>query len=79
MLEVVENIMNDILKGTINIPVDMLQNKLDELGDAKIIVTACYKGGGRSTKAAQLLKENGKMPIGFVAVLSGGLKINDNP
>lgn len=47
------------IEGALNIPVEILQNKLDELGDAKLIITACGKGGGRSANAAQLLTKNG--------------------
>lgn len=47
------------IEGALNIPLDMLQNNLDELKKTGLIITACGSGGGRSTKAAQLLTENG--------------------
>lgn len=47
------------IEGALNIPLDMLQNNLDELKKTELIITACGSGGGRSTTAAQLLTEKG--------------------
>jgi MFS family permease len=44
--------------GSINIPIDVLQDNISKLPN-QIIVTVCAKGGGRSLKAANLLRENG--------------------
>jgi len=44
--------------GAINIPVDQLPNELDRLR-AGAVITVCGKGGGRSTTAAQLLRDRG--------------------
>lgn len=48
------------IEGTINIPIETIETQLDKLKGTELIITACDKGGRRSTKAAQLLKENGK-------------------
>ncbi len=47
------------IEGALNISVDKLQGKLEELKKTELIITACGNGGGRSTKAAQLLTERG--------------------
>ena len=43
------------IEGALNIPIDMLQSKADELKGIELIITACGNGGGRSAKAVQLL------------------------
>ncbi len=47
------------IEGALNISVDKLQGKLENLKKTELIITACGNGGGRSTKAAQLLTEKG--------------------
>lgn len=47
------------IEGAINIQVDVLHNKLDEFGGARLIITACGKGGSRSKKGAEILIDNG--------------------
>jgi rhodanese-related sulfurtransferase len=48
------------IPGSINIPVDALHNHMSELGPYGVIVTVCAKGGGRSLRAAKILRENGR-------------------
>jgi rhodanese-related sulfurtransferase len=48
------------IPGSINIPVDELQEHIRELAHDRFIVTVCGKGGGRSLQAANLLRENGR-------------------
>jgi rhodanese-related sulfurtransferase len=57
------------LEGVVHIPVDELEGRLDELSKDKPIIAYC-KSGGRSSKAAGLLIENG-----FTQVynMSGGI------
>ena len=43
----------------INIPLNELGNRLNELPKNNIIVTACGKGGGRSAQGAALLRQMG--------------------
>ncbi len=47
------------IEGAWNVTIDQLPEKLNELKTADLVVTVCGKGGGRSAKAAQLLKEKG--------------------
>ncbi len=47
------------IPGSINIPVDVLQEHIRELAQDRFIITVCGKGGGRSLQAANLLRENG--------------------
>lgn len=42
--------------GTVNIPVDTLPTGLQQVDRAKQIVTVCWKGGGRSATAAEMLR-----------------------
>jgi rhodanese-related sulfurtransferase len=55
--------------GAINIPIDALDARADELRRDALVVTVCGKGGGRSDRAAQVLRD-----LGFPAVrpLCGG-------
>ncbi|WP_347341869.1 rhodanese-like domain-containing protein [Microvenator marinus] len=47
------------IEGAINIPVDQLQERIMEVQYHGLVVTACGKGGGRSERAAQLLRDAG--------------------
>jgi len=57
--------------GAINIPIDALPDAFDRLRAAPGVVTVCASGGGRSERAAQLLRENG---LGPVWSLCGGVR-----
>ena len=46
--------------GAVNIPVDELANRHNEVQPDKVIVTYCGKGAGRSERAAKILLEKGK-------------------
>ncbi len=46
--------------GAVNIPVDDLANRHNEVQSDKVIVTYCGKGASRSERAAKLLIEKGK-------------------
>jgi sulfur dioxygenase len=46
--------------GAVNIPVDELANRHNEVQSDKVIVTYCGKGAGRSERAAKILLEHGK-------------------
>jgi MFS family permease len=48
------------IPGSINIPVDALHDHISELVPDRIIITVCAMGGGRSLKAANLLRKNGR-------------------
>jgi len=50
---------NGHIDGSRNIPINVLEAHIDELRTDKIVVTVCAKGGGRSEKAAGLLKSHG--------------------
>jgi len=54
------------VEGAINIPLDRLQSRLDELKKKEHIVVFC-RSGNRSGKALKILNENG-----FQNVLNGG-------
>jgi rhodanese-related sulfurtransferase len=47
------------IEGSINIPVDKLRERIMEIKHHGLVVTACGKGGGRSDRAAQLLRDAG--------------------
>jgi len=47
------------VEGAINIPVDKLRERIMEIKHRGLVVTACGKGGGRSDRAAQLLRDAG--------------------
>lgn len=49
--------------GAVNIPVDDLLQRHQEITNQKLIVTYCGKGGGRSERAAQILNENGRQAL----------------
>ena len=55
-----EEYLEQHVVGALNISFDDLLERLNELKRADLFVTVCGKGGGRSTKAAHLLNENGK-------------------
>ena len=48
--------------GAVNIPIDELKSRLSELQGKQHIVVFC-KSGGRSTKAENLLKEDGILNV----------------
>jgi len=54
------------IKGSINIPVDVLRNNLSKLNREKPIITCCASGM-RSASAKSILKSNG-----FTEVYNGG-------
>lgn len=47
------------IPGAINIPLDDLEQLVSALDPNALFVTACGKGGGRSAKGAELLRESG--------------------
>lgn len=44
------------IPNSIHIPIDELENRINELPKDKVYITACGKGGGRSIKASEILK-----------------------
>jgi rhodanese-related sulfurtransferase len=54
------------IKGSLNIPVDVLRNNLSKLNKEKPIITCCASGM-RSASAKSILKSNG-----FTEVYNGG-------
>lgn len=54
------------IKGSINIPLDQLTNKIGQLKKDKVIITVCASGM-RSSSAKSILKSNG-----FTDVHNGG-------
>ncbi|MFN4813155.1 MAG: rhodanese-like domain-containing protein [Bacteroidota bacterium] len=54
------------IKGSINIPVDVLRNNIAKLDKSKPIITCCASGM-RSSSAKHMLKSNG-----FTEVYNGG-------
>lgn len=46
------------IKNSVHIPIDELGDRLSELPNADVYVTACGKGGGRSIEGAEILKKN---------------------
>jgi rhodanese-related sulfurtransferase len=57
------------IEGARNIPLDALASRAAELPRDALVVTVCGKGGGRSDRAAQVLRD-----LGFTTVrtLCGG-------
>jgi rhodanese-related sulfurtransferase len=47
------------IPGAINIPLDELESRSNELSKQSSIITACGKGGGRSAAAAEKFKQSG--------------------
>ncbi len=47
------------IPGAINIPLAELESRSNELYKQSLIITACSKGGGRSSQAAELLNQLG--------------------
>jgi len=47
------------IQGAMNIPLEMLENYVNQLKESDLIITACGEGGGRSAKAAHLLTLKG--------------------
>lgn len=58
------------IKGSVNIPVDQLKNKMSALKKDKVIITCCASGM-RSSAAKGMLKANG-----FAEVHNGGSWVN---
>ncbi len=54
------------IKGSVNIPLDQLPNRLSQLKKDKVIITCCASGM-RSSSARHILKSNG-----FEQVYNGG-------
>lgn len=54
------------LKGSLNIPLDVLQNNLSVIKKEKVVITCCASGV-RSSAAKRILKSNG-----FTEVYNGG-------
>jgi phage shock protein E len=55
------------IKGSINIPVDMLSSSLGRFKDKEVPIITCCASGSRSAMAKNILKSRG-----FVAVFNGG-------
>lgn len=47
------------IPGAQHIPLDQLENSLSELDKSNYYITICGKGGGRSEKGAEILREAG--------------------
>ena len=47
-----------MIAGSVNIPIDQLEERLAEVPKDKAVVTYCMRGG-RASRAAKLLRENG--------------------
>lgn len=47
------------IPAAINIPLDELESRSNELSKQAIIITTCGKGGGRSAQAVELLQQMG--------------------
>jgi len=54
------------IKGSINIPLDMLPNNISKINREKPVITCCASGA-RSSSAKRILKSNG-----FTEVYNGG-------
>lgn len=55
------------VEGSINIPVDEIQSRLNDLRDLKMPIVLCCASGGRSGTATMVLQANG-----FTEVYNGG-------
>ncbi len=51
------------IDGAVNIPLDALSTEFPRLRTAPAVVTVCSGGGGRSDKAAQLLRKHGLVSV----------------
>lgn len=58
------------IDGSVNIPLDSLSREVERLRGARTIVTVCTTGGGRSERAARLLRDHGCQRVWF---LRGGV------
>jgi phage shock protein E len=58
---------NGHIKGSINIPVDVLSSSLSRLKDKDIPIITCCASGARSATAKNILKSNG-----YSEVFNGG-------
>ena len=47
------------VEGAINIPIDTLEARAEEIPESALVVTVCGKGGGRSERAAEQLRLRG--------------------
>ncbi len=47
------------IEGAINVPVDVLESRLGELGKSEQVVVYC-RSGARSARAAKIVAESGK-------------------
>ncbi|MGE3727041.1 MAG: rhodanese-like domain-containing protein [Candidatus Sericytochromatia bacterium] len=57
------------LPGAVNFPLSELEKQIPNLPQGGMIVTFCNKGGGRSEKAANILKKTRQAPVFY---LEGG-------
>ncbi len=64
-----DEVATGTLPGAINIPLDVLPERIGELDPARRVVVLC-RSGGRSTRAAELLTAAG---FGDVVNLAGGM------
>jgi len=60
------------VKGSVNIPLDRVQNQLAKFKNKKNIIVFC-RSGGRSSQAKSILEQNG-----FTNVVNGGTWNNVN-
>lgn len=60
------------VKGSVNIPLDQVQNQLSKFKDKKNIVVFC-RSGNRSSQAKSILERNG-----YLNVINGGTWQNIN-
>jgi rhodanese-related sulfurtransferase len=50
----------------VNIPLDSMDNRLNEIDKNKYVVTVCWKGGGRSATAVKKLKSQGYQNVQYL-------------
>jgi rhodanese-related sulfurtransferase len=50
----------------VNIPVENIVNHIDEIDSFKTVVTICWKGGGRSAKASEILRNLGYEKVQYL-------------
>lgn len=54
------------IPGAVNIPLDELETRANELSKQAIVITVCGKGGGRSAQASALLNQLGFSNANFL-------------
>ncbi|MDH5398704.1 MAG: rhodanese-like domain-containing protein [Cyclobacteriaceae bacterium] len=54
-----EEYLSSHIEGALNITMDTISENIAELKTADLVVTACGKGGGRSSDMARFLKDRG--------------------